>query len=202
MRASSSGASSPSAMPARCASAWRRAKAAASAGTALRTRRRPVVALQPVVGNLVPHSLRSDERAVLRSDSRVTVERAQPDRDFRALRPRSAEERRPASRAEDFHRALARAEDAQQFLASQQTESLALHAALRKPERPRVLAAARAVTVVRAPERRGDLESNTAAEAAAAERLVDTGHIRNYCGHGVQSRSRSARGMPCVCSSR
>ena len=55
------------------------------------------------------------------------------------------------------------------LLAGDQPELLPWHAALRKPERARVLAAERAVAVVRAAEGKLDLEAHAPAEAAARE---------------------------------
>src|SRR5213592_2384620 len=94
------------------------------------------VSRQAVVRELVPHGARIDERVVLRPDLRVTVKRAEPDRDLVAFGPVGAEEARAADRAEDLPRRSALGlEDAQQLLALEQPEMLARHPALGQPER-------------------------------------------------------------------
>src|ERR1043166_2163808 len=116
--------------------------------------RRSRVSRQAVVRKLVPRRSRVDERVVLRPNLRIAVERAEPDRDLLALGPECAEERRAADRAERLHRRPAfRLEDANQLLTGEQPELLSRHAALCLAKRAGVLAAERAVTVVRTPER-------------------------------------------------
>src|SRR5919198_630523 len=132
--------------------------------------RRSRVSRETVLLELVPGRARVDERVVLRPDLGISVQRAQPDRDLLALGPEAAEEARAANRAEDLPRGSALGvEDAQELLAGQKPELLAWHAALREPERPRMLPAKRAVTVVRSPEGQLDLEAHAATEAASAD---------------------------------
>src|SRR6266496_5347404 len=116
--------------------------------------RRSRVSRQAVLRELVPRRTRVDERVVLRPDLRIAVERAEPDRDLVAFGPVRAEKRRAADRAESLHRRPAfRLEYPQQLLSLQQPKLLSRDASLREAERPRMLAAERAVTVVRASER-------------------------------------------------
>src|SRR5438067_13295674 len=133
--------------------------------------RRSRVSRQAVLRELVPRRTRVDEGVVLRPDLRVAVQRAEPDRDLLALGPVSPEERRAADRAERLHRGAALGlEDAQELLALHQPELLSRHAPLRQAEGARVLAAKRAVAVIRPAERQLDLEAHASAEAAAADR--------------------------------
>src|SRR5215210_7949779 len=122
---------------------------------------------QAVLREHVPRGAGVHERVVLRPDLRIAVERAEPDRDLIAVGPVAAEEARAARRAEDLRRRAAVGPvDAEQLLALAQPEALARDASLRQPERPRVLAAERAVAMVGAQEGRVDLEAHAAAEAA------------------------------------
>src|SRR5438094_6152193 len=132
--------------------------------------RRSRVSRQAVLRELVPRRARVDERVVLRPDPRVAVQRAEPDRDLVAFWPVRAEERRAADRAERFDRCSALGlEDSQQLFALEQPELLARHASLRQSEGARVLAAERAVAVVRSAEGQVDLEAHAAAETAALQ---------------------------------
>src|SRR5205814_8088046 len=107
-----------------------------------------------------------------RPDSGVAVERPEADRHLVTLRPRAAEQRRAAHRAEHLHRRPARwTEDAEQPFARDQPEAVPRDAPLRQAERPRALPADRAVAVVRPAERLRDLEANAAAQTASLQRL-------------------------------
>jgi len=59
--------------------------------------------------------------------------------------------------------------DAQELLALEQPELLARNAPLREAERARVLAAERAMAVIRPAEGQVDLEADASAEAASRE---------------------------------
>ncbi len=108
----------------------------------------------------------------LRADARVSVERSQPHRDLRSVRPGPPEEARPALRAERLHAGiLRRPVDADELLARDEPEPVARDPALGLAEGPRVLAAPRAMAVVGARERLCDLEPNAPAEAASLQRF-------------------------------
>src|ERR1051325_8333606 len=153
--------------------------------------RRSRVSRQAVVGEVVPRRAGVHERVVLRPDLRVAVERAEPDRDLVALGLVRAEERRPADGAERLDRGPAfRLEDADQLFACEQPELLARHAALGLAEGAGMLAAERAVAVIRPRERQVDLEANTAAETA-------TSKSHQLRGRRTSSRrSRAKKWMP------
>src|SRR5919109_29037 len=164
------------------------------------------ISRESVLRQLVPHGPRLDERVVLRPDPGVAAERAEPNRDHRPVRPAPAEEARSADRAEDLAPGVGRGHvDAEQLLPGEETNVLTRDPALRLAEGSRVLAAARAVTVVRAAKRRRDLEPDAAAEAASLERRV---HDRDCIGttHGVAVatahivliRARDACGNACI----
>src|ERR1051325_5212665 len=145
--------------------------------------RRSRVSRQAVVGEGVPRRAGVHERGVLRPDLRAAVERAEPDRDLVALGLVRAEERRPADGAERLDRGPAfRLEDADQLFACEQPELLARHAALGLAEGAGMLAAERAVAVIRPRERQVDLEANTAAETATSK------------SHQLRGRGTSSRG--------
>src|SRR5689334_7968047 len=132
------------------------------------------VSRQAILREHVPRSPGIHERVVLRPDLRVAVERAQPNRDLVAVRPVAAEETGAADRAKDLDRsALGRGVHTQQLLAGKQAEPLTRDPALREAEGARMLATAGAVAVVRAPERRLDLEADAAAETAALDRHLN-----------------------------
>jgi hypothetical protein len=125
---------------------------------------------QAVLREHVPRSAGIYERVVLRPDLRIAVQRAEPDRDLRAVGPVAAEEARAADRAEDLRRRAALGpEDAQELLAREQPELLPRNAPLREAERARVLAAERAMAMIRPPERQVDLEADTPTETASRE---------------------------------
>src|SRR4029453_16553329 len=137
----------------------------------LRALRRDVLApgariLRQVVGDGVPRRSRVDEGMELRPDPGVVVECAEPDRPLPALRPVAPEQARPADDAERLHGTVAASVDANQVVAGERRELLAPHPCLRAHRRARMLAAARAVAMVRADERRGLLEADAPAQAA------------------------------------
>src|SRR5829696_3269390 len=131
---------------------------------------------QAVLRELVPRCAGIHERAVLRPDLRIAVERAEPDRDLVTLGPVPAEETGAANRAENLRRrATLGPEDTQQLLALEQSEPLPRNSPLREAEGARVLAAERAVAMVRPAEGQIDLEAHAAAEAASRERQQEPG---------------------------
>src|SRR6266550_2874095 len=151
---------------------------------------RLVVARQAVVRELVPRRAGRDEDVELRADPRVAVKRPEADRDLVAFGPLVAEQARAADRAEGFHAPTVRPVDADQLFAGEQAEALARDAPLGSAECARVLAAARAVAVVRPEKRRRDLEADSAAEARPAQRVLGAwrfGHLsRGFCLGGPQ----------------
>jgi peptide chain release factor 1 len=108
----------------------------------------------------------------LGADARVVVERTQADGDLVAVGPLRSEEAGTANRAERLHAASFGPVDPDQLFACQEAEAFARHAALCATEGPRMLAAARAVAVVRPQEGLGDLETDAAAEAASSDRRI------------------------------
>src|SRR5262245_45326483 len=129
------------------------------------------MARQAVLRDLVPQGSGSRVRVVLRTNARIAVEGAEAHGDLGPVGPRAAEQTRPADRAERLRHPLRRAVDPDQLLTLHDAEALERHASLGEAERAGVLAAARAVAMARAAERRGHLEADAAAEAAAGQGL-------------------------------
>jgi hypothetical protein len=95
-----------------------------------------VVAREAVIWDLIPGRPRGYEGVKLRSDTRVPVERAETDPYFLALRPLCSEQARAADRTEGFHSSVVRPEDADQLVASKQTEPVARDASWVPPKAP------------------------------------------------------------------
>jgi hypothetical protein len=106
----------------------------------------------------------------LRADAGLTV-RPETDRDLVALRPLAAEQARSADRTEGLHASVVGREDTDELLTGEEPEALARDPSLRAAERAGVLAAARAVAVIRPEERRRHLEADAAAEARPLKRV-------------------------------
>src|SRR5712664_860801 len=115
-------------------------------------RRAALVAGDAVVRQGLPGRRVGDVRVVLRPDPGVAVERAEADRDLRAVGPRAAEDARAAEGAEGLRGAALRIPGADQLLPLQQPEALARHAPLGQAVPAGVPAAAGAVARVRAQE--------------------------------------------------
>jgi hypothetical protein len=86
--------------------------------------------LEPVLGNRLPRCGGIDELPMLRTDSRIAVERSQPDRYLRVAERLSAEQRGAAVRAEQLGHADGRLEGAQLLLSLQDLEALLWHTAV------------------------------------------------------------------------
>src|SRR5258707_9939606 len=95
------------------------------AGGLRRLPRPALKAAQPVLRQLLPHRLGPDPAVELRPDTRVVVQRPEPDRHLRAVRPRSSEQARAADAAKRLHHPPAgRAIDLDQLLSGEEPEPL------------------------------------------------------------------------------
>ena len=101
----------------------------------------------------------------------IVVEHSHPNRHLRAVRPITAEEAGTAVYTKSFHSAFAFSVNFDQFFALEETELLLQYPRLRAHGRPRMLAAAVAMTMTGLQKRRVDFKTHTAAQAAATDGL-------------------------------
>src|SRR4051794_333258 len=149
------------------------AACAAAPGRSLLPGRALGVARQPVVRDRLPRRGIGRELAVLRADPGVVVEcpEAHAD-DLRVVRA-PAPERRAAGRAERLREAMVgRGPHADELLTFGDAQRAGLDPGLHGRGRPAAALAARAVAVAGGDGRRGHLEADAAAEAAAGQRKL------------------------------
>ena len=108
----------------------------------------------------------------------------------------ATEQARATDDAEGLHGPLAATVDAEQLLSGEESELLAPYPRLRAHRGPRVLAASRAVAVIRPDERRRHLEAHTAAETASSHDIRHEApcHARRELQRGAPSRCASGAG--------
>jgi hypothetical protein len=111
----------------------------------------------------------------LRPNPGVVVESSHTNRHLRSVRPIAAKQAGTAVYTERFHSAFAISVNFDQFFALEETELLLQYPRLRAHGRPRMLAAAVAMTVIRLQKRRIDFKTYAAAQAAATDRVF---HVR------------------------
>ena len=107
----------------------------------------------------------------LGSNPGVIVESSHANRHLRAVRPVAAKQAGTAVRTERFHSAFAFSVNLDQLFALEETELFPQYPRLRAHGRPRMLAAAVAMTVIRLQKRRIDFKTHAATQAAATDRL-------------------------------
>lgn len=101
----------------------------------------------------------------------VVVESSHANRHLRTVWPIAAEEAGTAVYAKRFHSAFAFSVNLDQFFAFKETELFLQYPRLRAYGRPRMLAAAVAMTVARLQKRRIDFKTHATTQAAATDRL-------------------------------
>ena len=105
----------------------------------------------------------------------VIIESSHANRHLRAVRPVAAKQAGTAVYTERFYSAFAFSVNFDQLFALEEAELFLQHSRLRAHRRPRMLAAAVAMTVIRLQKRRIDFKTHAATQAAATDRVF---HVR------------------------
>ena len=131
----------------------------------------PFGILRKIVGDCVPRSAAVDKGVKLRPNLGVIVESSHANRYLVAVRPVAAKQAGTAVHTECFHSAFAFSINFNQLFALEETELFLQHPRLRAHGRPRMFAAAVAMTVIGLEERRIDFKTHATTQAAATDGL-------------------------------
>ncbi len=134
------------------------------------------MALQAIVWNRLPGSRRFDELPVVRPDSRIPVKCSKPDRDLRIGERVTAEQSRPASRAEELRHAGGRLVGDNELGAVEQPEALPRDPAVRRGPGTSPPLTVRAVAVPGRENRPAHLVAHRSTQAASGQRLTGACH--------------------------
>src|SRR5437667_8889575 len=124
-----------------------------------------------MVRDRVPARSALDALAIRGADTRVSVERAKTHGEDLRLARRPAEQAGAADAAEDLDPAARRREGGEQLLALRDSQRAGIDTSLSRCRRAGAALAVLAVAVARRARRFAELEADTAAQAAAGQRL-------------------------------